>query len=231
MDYCSLCRRHVNGALACPGCGAAARRTAPVAPPGEGAVAPAGQEGRPTDDEAVTEPAEGRGAPVPVGGRAARRRQLARQRKYQRRALVATAIALVGGGVSAVTLQSRPSTGLAQAGSSAQEGSGPAAAGAQWADEGGLAAGAPTTGDGESGTPSEGDPASGTDATPEASPGADGRSPAPGADGESPGATSPEEAPEAEPAADEDASAGPPGLAKGAKGDGDPKGGGHPLRD
>ncbi|MBW1599305.1 hypothetical protein [Streptomyces sp. JJ38] len=206
-----------------------------MAPPAEGAVTPAGREGRPTGAEAVSEPAEGLSAPVPVGGRAARRRQLARQRKYQRRALVATAIALVGGGVSAVTLQNRPSTGLAQAGSPAPEGTGPAAAGTQWADEGGLAAGrAPTADDGESGTPSgEGaDPAPGTDTAPEAGPVADDRSQTPSADGESP-----EEAPgaEAEPGTadggDEDAYAGPPGHAKGAKGTGDPKGGGHLPRD
>ncbi|MFF4035526.1 hypothetical protein ACFYZ2_38300 [Streptomyces sviceus] len=31
MDYCSSCRRHLNGALACPGCGAYAPDIAPPA--------------------------------------------------------------------------------------------------------------------------------------------------------------------------------------------------------
>ncbi|MGW4565251.1 SCO2400 family protein [Streptomyces sp. NPDC004561] len=31
MDYCSACRRHLNGALVCPGCGAYAPD---IAPPG-----------------------------------------------------------------------------------------------------------------------------------------------------------------------------------------------------
>ncbi|MYS31824.1 hypothetical protein GTW38_33930, partial [Streptomyces sp. SID7804] len=30
MDYCSTCRRHLNGALVCPGCGAYAPDIAPV---------------------------------------------------------------------------------------------------------------------------------------------------------------------------------------------------------
>ncbi|MEY7981580.1 hypothetical protein AB8O53_35395, partial [Streptomyces pilosus] len=29
MDYCSTCRRHLNGALVCPGCGAYAPDIAP----------------------------------------------------------------------------------------------------------------------------------------------------------------------------------------------------------
>ncbi|MEU2777830.1 hypothetical protein ABZ646_34310 [Streptomyces sp. NPDC007162] len=31
MDYCTLCRRHLNGALVCPGCGAYAPDIAPRA--------------------------------------------------------------------------------------------------------------------------------------------------------------------------------------------------------
>jgi hypothetical protein len=34
MDYCDPCRRHLNGALACPGCGAPARTSHPYAPQG-----------------------------------------------------------------------------------------------------------------------------------------------------------------------------------------------------
>ncbi|WP_446697036.1 SCO2400 family protein, partial [Streptomyces heliomycini] len=30
MDYCSTCRRHLNGALVCPGCGAYAPDIAPA---------------------------------------------------------------------------------------------------------------------------------------------------------------------------------------------------------
>ncbi|MFH9178152.1 SCO2400 family protein [Streptomyces albogriseolus] len=184
MDYCSTCRRHLNGALVCPGCGAyapdiapgvadghrvpgpaatasgtagaahraAAERpaetgwfTAPARPDGAARSSdttwPVGA-GRPTETprpagaassaEAVRDvvparraetavsaaPARSAGtaqpeetggpaadAPraLPAGagaGRAARRRQLARWRKTQRRALVATAVALVGGGIT-----------------------------------------------------------------------------------------------------------------------------------
>ncbi|MGV9643790.1 SCO2400 family protein, partial [Streptomyces sp. NPDC003514] len=39
MDYCSSCRRHLNGALVCPGCGAYAPDIAPsVAGPTQPAV-------------------------------------------------------------------------------------------------------------------------------------------------------------------------------------------------
>ncbi|MFI1157058.1 hypothetical protein [Streptomyces sioyaensis] len=48
-------------------------------------------------------------------GRAARRRQLARWKKYRRRAAAATALALVGGGLTASLLQNKPATGHAQA--------------------------------------------------------------------------------------------------------------------
>ncbi|MFJ8902108.1 hypothetical protein [Streptomyces sp. NPDC102370] len=157
MDYCSTCRRHLNGALVCPGCGAYApdiapgvvggdrvpgaaattsgpasgagdgdgdgdgdeRRadagwftsparsidpvplTAPARPAAERPAAPA----RPADAErpAGSGPVDGPPRTVPSSsgtGRAARRRQLARWRKTQRRALVATAVALVGGGIT-----------------------------------------------------------------------------------------------------------------------------------
>ncbi|MFI1480028.1 hypothetical protein [Streptomyces sp. NPDC020747] len=137
MDYCSSCRRHLNGALVCPGCGAYAPDIAPVtadghtvpaistgagaAPAWEAAPADAWHDDRPhstvggaaitaalseyprTDpgDDLVTVPS----APQ---GRAARRRQRARWKKNQRKAVVATAVALVGGGltVSAMDQQS-----------------------------------------------------------------------------------------------------------------------------
>ncbi|CAM5624754.1 SCO2400 family protein [Streptomyces griseomycini] len=121
MDYCSTCRRHLNGALVCPGCGAYAPDIAPgvvdgrTVPGTAGSagpavtVAPSGRTdaGRPGDGTTVgPAPAEevpSDGVPPAVSaptGRAARRRQLARWKKTRRRALVATAVALVGGGLA-----------------------------------------------------------------------------------------------------------------------------------
>ncbi|MFF7546324.1 hypothetical protein ACFZCU_22225 [Streptomyces canus] len=114
MDYCSSCRRHLNGALACPGCGAYAPD---IAPPAHlyatTGVAAAAWEEAPTWHDTVLheEPAAGSDpaevpsddvtdAPVSAEGRAARRRQRARWRKNQRKAVVATAVALVGGGLT-----------------------------------------------------------------------------------------------------------------------------------
>ncbi|MFD6326225.1 hypothetical protein ACFWOL_25930 [Streptomyces sp. NPDC058442] len=133
MDYCSTCRRHLNGALVCPGCGAYAPDIAPsvmggrtvpgpsttTAPPGAEATGgtrgtervDAGAGTLPDADLASTyvdvdvdpaaEPASAMSAPT---GRAARRRQLARWKKTQRRALVATAVALVGGGLTVASM-------------------------------------------------------------------------------------------------------------------------------
>ncbi|MEU0684368.1 SCO2400 family protein [Streptomyces albogriseolus] len=187
MDYCSTCRRHLNGALVCPGCGAYAPDIAPGVADGHRVPGPAATAsgtagaagaahradaerpaetgwftaparpdevarsadttwpvgaGRPTETprpagaassaEAVRDvvparraesavfaaparsagtarheetggPAADAARALPAGpgtGRAARRRQLARWRKTQRRALVATAVALVGGGIT-----------------------------------------------------------------------------------------------------------------------------------
>ncbi|MFG2726093.1 hypothetical protein [Streptomyces canus] len=126
MDYCSSCRRHLNGALACPGCGAYAPD---IAPPAHlyatTGVAAAAWDEAPTWHDAGLheEPAAGSDpaevpsddvtdAPVAPEGRAARRRQRARWRKNQRKAVVATAVALVGGGltVSAMSQQSNVRT-------------------------------------------------------------------------------------------------------------------------
>ncbi|MFE1507534.1 hypothetical protein [Streptomyces sp. NPDC058726] len=127
MDYCSTCRRHLNGALVCPGCGAYAPDIAPgviggrtvpgtattaaespavISPGPRSASGPgprsapgpgSGPDGVPAD----TPPT----APGPSGtGRAARRRQLARWKKTQRRALVASAVALVGGGLTLTSI-------------------------------------------------------------------------------------------------------------------------------
>lgn len=129
MDYCSSCRRHLNGALVCPGCGAYAPDIAPVTAHGRAVAAPARTAPRGTavsaavaweswtpdttheerpgaetpawddpDDAPQTGPAgSAGGAPQ---GRAARRRQRARWKRNQRKAVVATAFALVGGGLT-----------------------------------------------------------------------------------------------------------------------------------
>ncbi|MEU6804084.1 SCO2400 family protein [Streptomyces neyagawaensis] len=158
MDYCSSCRRHLNGALVCPGCGAYAPDIAPSAPGTTTAMAVAptvpsatweyaasGAEetwhdgGRPEpeleptagpstelvpagvahaegadDIEGVHGVEDVQGVPVAPRGRAARRRQMARWKKNQRRAVVATAVALVGGGLTVMGMD-RQSTDRTQA--------------------------------------------------------------------------------------------------------------------
>ncbi|MFJ9823791.1 hypothetical protein ACIRSU_05375 [Streptomyces sp. NPDC101160] len=127
MDYCSSCRRHLNGALVCPGCGAYAPDIAPMTAGGRVVPAPVAtattreivpdtevaapwRHGRLRGEIAVgAVPEEATesdssmelvGAAALVEGRAARRRQRARWKKNQRRAVVATAVALVGGGLA-----------------------------------------------------------------------------------------------------------------------------------
>ncbi|MEU9207840.1 hypothetical protein AB0D27_07765 [Streptomyces sp. NPDC048415] len=145
MDYCSSCRRHLNGALACAGCGAYAPDIAPTTADGrivparaamttgtavnaavaweftgsdtwhdgglrDGAAVKAG-----LDEAPRTDPyGDLEGPPPAPQGRAARRRQLARWKKNQRRAVVATAVALVGGGLT-VAAMDRQSTDRVQA--------------------------------------------------------------------------------------------------------------------
>ncbi|MEU3661379.1 hypothetical protein AB0E77_16715 [Streptomyces sp. NPDC032940] len=132
MDYCSSCRRHLNGALVCPGCGAYAPDIAPRAVDGHGgpalaepdaAPAPAAYPGaaatgmswhvRHEDDTPDTGAAAGESphaaagvedAPPAPQGRAARRRQLERWKKNKRRAAVASAVALVGGGLTIASM-------------------------------------------------------------------------------------------------------------------------------
>lgn len=143
MDYCSSCRRNLNGALVCPGCGAyapdiaptSARRHSDVASTAttrqawraEEVPAPASYPGtRHTDtapigsgasgdamaDVSGTGSSSGHEGTAPTGqGRAARRRQLARWKKNKRRAVAATAVAIVGGGLTVAALPTtRPST-------------------------------------------------------------------------------------------------------------------------
>ncbi|MFE1953276.1 hypothetical protein ACFW9D_22740 [Streptomyces sp. NPDC059524] len=127
MDYCSSCRRHLNGALVCPGCGAYAPDIAPTAVgsrigsdrsvPSAGPDAPAHAHdaiaaawtGGPLDvdveygsatDTAPHAIPDVEQVPPARQGRAARRRQLAQWRKNKRRAAVASAFALVGGGLT-----------------------------------------------------------------------------------------------------------------------------------
>ncbi|MET8801409.1 hypothetical protein [Streptomyces sp. NPDC004546] len=113
MDYCSSCRRHLNGALVCPGCGAYAPDIAPPrSTSAVTAVRPAADDWFGAKEPAAASPADAEGAPPadvtdapPAGqGRAARRRQLARWKKNKRRAAVATAVALVGGGLTLASL-------------------------------------------------------------------------------------------------------------------------------
>lgn len=116
MDYCSLCRRYLNGALACPGCGVPTASTATVP-----RVGGAGFDGFPTAGGSVhagAGPSTGAAAEsgtesyrVPAReGRAARRR-MARWRRRRRTAAGASlaAVALAGGLLTANVLpQSAP---------------------------------------------------------------------------------------------------------------------------
>lgn len=146
MDYCSSCRRHLNGALVCPGCGAYAPDIAPAT--ADRRIVPTWVDMEPTGtavsasvpweytasetwhdsrlhDEAAAEAGleeapqtdaygDLEGATPAPQGRAARRRQLARWKKNQRRAVVATAVALVGGGLTVASMD-RNSADRAQA--------------------------------------------------------------------------------------------------------------------
>ncbi|MEU2270328.1 hypothetical protein ABZ568_28775 [Streptomyces olindensis] len=148
MDYCSSCRRHLNGALVCPGCGAYAPDIDPSAADGRTGPAPvtapaqAGpaawehpaatgtwHDGTVWDETTRTGTREPHDTGASDGydspdtdtsesyqerpqGRAARRRQMARWKKSQRRAVVATAVALVGGGLTVATLNGSAAPGV-----------------------------------------------------------------------------------------------------------------------
>ncbi|MFE4537970.1 hypothetical protein ACFRKB_23265 [Streptomyces scopuliridis] len=147
MDYCSSCRRTLNGALVCPGCGAYAPDIAPPAPHDHDAATTVTAaeawhtRGLPASADHYDAPHAGGPEPTASGaahasedpmadasdagpfsdseytaapmaeGRAARRRQLARWKKQRRRAVVASTVALVGGGLTLAVLPSRPSSG------------------------------------------------------------------------------------------------------------------------
>ncbi|MER7901392.1 hypothetical protein ABTX62_36430 [Streptomyces sp. NPDC096046] len=147
MHYCSSCRRHLNGALVCPGCGAhapgidpsaAGGRSEPAPLPAMSSCGPVAREYPPATgtwhdgavwDETPARPQESTGSGSPEGhgpsetdtaegyearpeGRAARRRQLARWKKNQRRAVVATAVALVGGGLTVAAMKGNAKPGV-----------------------------------------------------------------------------------------------------------------------
>ncbi|MET9375295.1 hypothetical protein ABZX98_14230 [Streptomyces sp. NPDC002992] len=136
MDYCSSCRRHLNGALVCPGCGAYAPDIAPVVADGR-LVSASATTASATSVTSVTTreaavgaqpnrtlrsdaPEDLEGVPIAPEGRAARRRQRARWKKNQRRAVVATAVALVGGGLT-VSAMDRQAGDRAQAATAPQD--------------------------------------------------------------------------------------------------------------
>ncbi|MFJ4820413.1 hypothetical protein [Streptomyces sp. NPDC088801] len=149
MDYCSSCRRHLNGALVCPGCGAYAPDIDPGAVDGRPgpALAPTTAPGAPaaweypaatgtwhdgtvwdeTPARSPEDPGSGssdaydspdtdtdsaEGFEARPQGRAARRRQMARWKKNQRRAVVATAVALVGGGLTVAAMNGNAKPGV-----------------------------------------------------------------------------------------------------------------------
>ncbi|WP_203722333.1 SCO2400 family protein [Streptomyces coelicoflavus] len=112
MDYCHPCRRHLNGALACPGCGTPAHELHASGPqltvgeesPGSAAEAATADERHREDagyglDE---DPAEA----APPGARAGRRdRKAAAHRRRRRRTLLVTAgFVLAAGGLSLAEL-------------------------------------------------------------------------------------------------------------------------------
>ncbi|MFF2206156.1 hypothetical protein [Streptomyces sp. NPDC058145] len=132
MDYCTACRRHLNGALVCPGCGAYAPDIDPHAVDGRSNSTPtmtnAAPAPTPHRDTATsqmrhdagldgeTEPSDSTGdapaiaadvedPPPAQQGRAARRRQLVRWKKNKRRAAIASAVTLVGGGLTIAMME------------------------------------------------------------------------------------------------------------------------------
>ncbi len=105
VDYCAACRRHVNGALSCPGCGTYFLTDFRSAENVEPATA--------IPDEPVP-------VSVAVGGRAARRRHLAQLRKHKRRAATATVFALFGGGLTLAALPDHASAGHTNAAAAPQ---------------------------------------------------------------------------------------------------------------
>lgn len=146
MDYCYTCRRILNGALTCPGCGAYAPdidpalvgslREDPYVPgypaggpaplPPANPVAPSRFSAPEPEPEPAPEPVLGPASIAPTlhRGRAARRRQMARWKKTRRRAGIATAVALFGGGVTVASM-SHSGRGTTASAATHNTGSGP----------------------------------------------------------------------------------------------------------
>ncbi|MGZ0237568.1 SCO2400 family protein, partial [Streptomyces sp. CPS1] len=105
MDYCLPCRRHLNGALVCPGCGTPADRPADPAAP---VRAEGGREepdpGKPAETESVRE--EPPGESIRSRSRSERRgrRAAAHRRRRRRTLLIAAGLLLAAGGLGVAEL-------------------------------------------------------------------------------------------------------------------------------
>ncbi|MER6165417.1 SCO2400 family protein [Streptomyces violaceorubidus] len=103
MDYCHPCRRHLNGALACPGCGTPCHEL-----PTTDERLTAGEEARPrsADGVAVDETPDEDADDAAPGARSSRRdRKAAAHRRRRRRTLLVTAgFVLAAGGLSLAEL-------------------------------------------------------------------------------------------------------------------------------
>lgn len=110
MDYCHACRRHLNGALACAGCGTPAEYLPPAAPVAAGAPGVPGASGFPSGFPSSAPPvagASGGEAEDPCAdslvvlsgrGRAGSRRRSADRRRRRTAVLIGAGLALAVGG-------------------------------------------------------------------------------------------------------------------------------------
>ncbi|MEU9006881.1 hypothetical protein AB0D15_34405, partial [Streptomyces sp. NPDC048551] len=97
MNYCPACRRHLNGALACAGCGTPAEYLMPAAPPGPAEAQPP----QPALAEVFADSLVVLSSPQ--GGRAGNRRRAVTQRRRRRTVLaVGLGLLLATGGSMAV---------------------------------------------------------------------------------------------------------------------------------
>uniref|UniRef100_UPI00187D3D65 SCO2400 family protein n=1 Tax=Streptomyces sp. E5N298 TaxID=1851983 RepID=UPI00187D3D65 len=104
MDYCHPCRRHLNGALACPGCGTPAHELGPSDPhltAGEQTPPPLAAEAAALDEDHD----DGADDATP-GARSSRRdrKAAAHRRRRRRTLLVAAGFVLAAGGLSLAEL-------------------------------------------------------------------------------------------------------------------------------
>ncbi|MBH0246211.1 hypothetical protein I3W98_30405 [Streptomyces cavourensis] len=98
MDYCHPCRRHLNGALACAGCGTPAEALGPFAP------------SAPTPSGPLPKTPDGPGeAAAPAPGRRSRRRARGNHRRRGRTVLLAVGgLVLAAGALSLAELAMEP---------------------------------------------------------------------------------------------------------------------------